>query len=150
MGRDHRYFHFHHHPRFDQNPPYNFQVVLFTPGEEAADGYTGYLTNKTITGLYAQEINGAVVMLERKSSSQPNPLNHKTKLMSFCCTDRYWGGSSPYTDLNAQNLQYLTLNNSIADLIYFAKNVQLPFDTNSSSNAQNAVCPLSSCQCSKL
>jgi hypothetical protein len=44
-------------------------VVLFTPGEEAADGYVGYLTNLTITGLYAQEINGAVVMLERMFSS---------------------------------------------------------------------------------
>ena len=41
-------------------------MVLFTPGEEAAAGYTGYLTNVTITGLYAQEIKGAVILLERK------------------------------------------------------------------------------------
>jgi hypothetical protein len=41
-------------------------VVLFTPGEEAADQYTGYLTNRTITGLYAQEVKGAVVMIERE------------------------------------------------------------------------------------
>jgi hypothetical protein len=45
----------------------HFQVVLFTPGEIAADQYIGYLTNATITGLYAQEIDGAVVMLERQS-----------------------------------------------------------------------------------
>ncbi|KAJ5826037.1 hypothetical protein N7474_003175 [Penicillium riverlandense] len=91
-------------------------VVLFTPGEEAADGYVGYLTNKTITGLYAQEIKGAVIMLEH----------------------RYWGESSPYSELTTENLQYLTLENSIADLTYFAKNVKLPFDRKRSSNAQNA------------
>ncbi|KAJ5390371.1 uncharacterized protein N7496_001439 [Penicillium cataractarum] len=91
-------------------------VILFTPGEEAADEYTGYLTNRTITGVYAQEVKGAVVMLEH----------------------RYWGDSSPYLELTAENLQQLTLENSIADLTYFAKNVELPFDTNSSSNAQNA------------
>lgn len=42
------------------------QVVLFTPGEIAAAGYTGYLTNRTITGLYAQALGGAVVMIERE------------------------------------------------------------------------------------
>ena len=42
-------------------------VVLFTPGEIAADNYGGYLTNQTITGLYAQEIKGAVIMVERES-----------------------------------------------------------------------------------
>ncbi|KAJ6107262.1 Peptidase S28 [Penicillium sp. IBT 18751x] len=91
-------------------------VVLFTPGEEAAAGYTGYLTNKTLTGAFAQEIKGAVILIEH----------------------RYWGNSSPYPDLTTENLQYLTLENAIADLTYFAKNVDLPFDTNSSSNSQNA------------
>ncbi|EPS30153.1 hypothetical protein POX_b02836 [Penicillium oxalicum] len=91
-------------------------VILFTPGEEAADQYTGYLTNKTLTGRYAQEVKGAVVMIEH----------------------RYWGDSSPYKELTTENLQALTLENSIADLNYFARNVKLPFDTNSSSNAQNA------------
>lgn len=43
-------------------------MVLFTPGEEAADGYEGYLKNQTITGLYGQEIQGAVVLIERKAS----------------------------------------------------------------------------------
>jgi hypothetical protein len=40
--------------------------VVFTPGEAAADPYIGYLTNKTITGLYAQEVEGAVLMVERE------------------------------------------------------------------------------------
>ncbi|OJJ42845.1 hypothetical protein ASPZODRAFT_75976 [Penicilliopsis zonata CBS 506.65] len=93
-----------------------YPVVLFTPGEISASGYEGYLTNETITGLFAQEINGAVILIEH----------------------RYWGDSSPYTVLTAETLQYLTLEQAVADLTYFAKNVDLPFDTNSSSNAQNA------------
>lgn len=93
-------------------------VVLFTPGESAAEEYTGYLTNKTITGLFAQAIGGAVVMFEH----------------------RYWGQSSPFTNLTTKNLRYLTLANSIADTTNFARNVQLPFDKNAtgSSNAPNA------------
>ncbi|KAK8209937.1 peptidase S28 [Phyllosticta paracitricarpa] len=91
-------------------------VVFFTPGEVEASGYTGYLTNKSITGLFAQAIGGAVVMMEH----------------------RYWGESSPYDELTTKNLQYLTLDNSIKDTTYFAKNVKLPFDTNGSSNAENA------------
>lgn len=40
-------------------------IILFTPGESAADGYGGYLTNATLTGKMAQEVKGAVVMVER-------------------------------------------------------------------------------------
>lgn len=40
-------------------------IVFFTPGENNADLYRGYLTNDTITGRLAQELKGAVVMLER-------------------------------------------------------------------------------------
>ncbi|PSR81934.1 endoprotease endo-Pro [Coniella lustricola] len=91
-------------------------VVFFTPGEEEADLYTGYLTNRTITGVFAQEIGGAVVMMEH----------------------RYWGESSPYSVLTAANLSYLTLEQSIKDTTYLARNIQLPFDTNGSSLAPNA------------
>lgn len=91
-------------------------VVFFTPGESAAAAYTGYLTNKTITGLFAQAVGGAVVLMEH----------------------RYWGDSSPYSLLTTENFTYLTLENSIKDTTYFANNVQLPFDSNGSSNAQNA------------
>lgn len=52
--------------------------------------------------------------------------------------DRYWGESSPYDDLTTENLQDLTLKNAIADFVNFAKTVKLPFDTNHSSNADNA------------
>ncbi|KAB5536262.1 putative serine peptidase [Coniochaeta sp. 2T2.1] len=91
-------------------------VVFFTPGEVAAEGYTGYLTNRTITGLFAQAIQGAVVMMEH----------------------RYWGTSSPYDTLTTKNLQYLTLQNSILDNTNFANNVKLPFDSNGTSNASKA------------
>lgn len=91
-------------------------VVFFTPGEIAAAGYTGYLTNKTITGLFAQAIGGAVVMLEH----------------------RYWGDSSPYSVLTTENFTYLTLENAIKDTTNFARTVQLPFDSNGSSSALNA------------
>jgi hypothetical protein len=87
-------------------------IVLFTPGEIAADLYTGYLTNKTITGLFAEAIGGAVVMVEH----------------------RYWGGSSPYDVLTTKNMQYLTLKESILDLIHFSKTVNLPFDGESSNS----------------
>lgn len=115
--------------------------MLFTPGEEAADQYTGYLTNRTLTGRYAQEVKGAVVMLERRCFF--HWLGNRTEADRFFFLkkkDRYWGGSSPYEELTTENLQQLTLENSIADLTYFAENVALPFDTKSSSNAQNAVC----------
>lgn len=52
---------------------------------------------------------------------------------------RYWGDSSPYDILTTENLQYLTLDQAIADFVYFAENVDLPFDTNHSSNAGNTV-----------
>ncbi|KAI3393116.1 hypothetical protein diail_4715 [Diaporthe ilicicola] len=90
-------------------------VVFFTPGEIAAAGYTGYLTNRTLTGLLAQEIGGAVVLLEH----------------------RYWGTSSPFDVLSTENMVYLTLNNSIYDTTYFANNVKFPFATNASSNADS-------------
>ncbi|KAB8296041.1 hypothetical protein EYC80_008849 [Monilinia laxa] len=91
-------------------------IVFFTPGESAAGPYGAYLTNVTITGLYAQEVKGAVVMVEH----------------------RYWGESSPYENLTTTNLQLLTLKQAIADFVYFAKTVDLPFDTNHSSNAATA------------
>lgn len=53
--------------------------------------------------------------------------------------DRYWGTSSPYQSLTSETLQYLTLEQSIADLTHFAKTVDLPFDEDHSSNADNAV-----------
>ena len=51
---------------------------------------------------------------------------------------RYYGQSSPYDSLTAKTLQYLTLDNAIADNIYFARTVSLPFDATNSSQASRA------------
>ncbi|KAI6381348.1 hypothetical protein MCOR25_001279 [Pyricularia grisea] len=91
-------------------------VILFNPGESRADHYTGYLTNQTIPGMYAQAVGGAVVMLEH----------------------RYWGESSPFANLSTKNMQYLTLNNSISDTTRFARQVTLPFDGSGATNAPKA------------
>lgn len=40
-------------------------IVLMTPGELPADGYTGYLTDRTMPGLIAKAVGGAVVLVER-------------------------------------------------------------------------------------
>ena len=53
--------------------------------------------------------------------------------------DRYFGNSSPYADLTADHLQYLTLRNAIADLVYFAETVKLPFDASGKSSPSKAV-----------
>ena len=94
-----------------------FPVVLMNNGEAAEEsGVSVYMKNNSITGAFAQEIRGAIIILEH----------------------RYWGRSSPYDNLTTENLQYLTLRNSIADMTYFARNVELPFDKNCSSNAPQA------------
>lgn len=91
-------------------------IVLMTPGEVNATGYTSYLTTNRTTGVVAKEIGAAVIVIEH----------------------RYWGTSTPFTDLTTANLQYLTLENSIYDITNFAKKVKLPFDSNGKSNAKNA------------
>jgi hypothetical protein len=91
-------------------------VIMFTPGEANVTGYNSYLGLNRTTGVTAKEIGAAVVVVEH----------------------RYWGVSSPYAELSTKNLQYLTLENSIADFVNFAKNADLPFDTSGSSKADKA------------
>jgi hypothetical protein len=67
--------------------------------------YSGYLTNRTITGTTAQKNNGSVVILEH----------------------RFYGLSNPAPDLSGKSLQGLhTIQQAIDDLEYFAFNVKLP------------------------
>jgi hypothetical protein len=91
-------------------------VILFTPGEANVTGYNTYLGINRTTGVIAQEIGAAVIVIEH----------------------RYWGVSSPFANLSTENLQYLTLENSIADLVNFAKTAVLPFDPSGSSQAAKA------------
>lgn len=88
-------------------------VILFTPGEINVTGYQSYLTTNRTTGVLAQKIGAATIVLEH----------------------RYWGTSTPVTDLTTANLTYLTLDNAIHDLTYFASSVRLPFAQHGSSNA---------------
>ncbi|XDG03846.1 hypothetical protein ABKA04_003461 [Annulohypoxylon sp. FPYF3050] len=93
-------------------------VVLITPGEIAATGYELFLTPAVISGLIAQEVGGAVILIEH----------------------RYWGNSTPYEVQTTKNLQYLTMDQAIADFVHFARTVKLPFDVNGTgiSNAPKA------------
>ncbi|KAG6009457.1 hypothetical protein E4U21_002372 [Claviceps maximensis] len=91
-------------------------IVLNAPGEFAANGFTGYTTNRTLPGVFAQTVGGATLLLEH----------------------RYWGDSSPYQNLTSETLQYLTLDQAIQDIVYFAKNVRLPFDPSGASKPDKA------------
>ncbi|GAB7359605.1 hypothetical protein MBLNU230_g6789t1 [Neophaeotheca triangularis] len=90
-------------------------VVAFTPGEVNATGYASYLSTNRTTGVTAKEIGAAVVVIEH----------------------RYWGTSTPFTELTTANMTYLTLENSIKDFTYFANNVKFPFAHHASSNAKD-------------
>ncbi|KAI0153177.1 endoprotease endo-Pro [Xylariaceae sp. FL1272] len=91
-------------------------IVILTPGEVAAGGYMSYLSNDALSGMVAQEIGAAVVLVEH----------------------RYWGNSTPFANQTTKNLQYLTLNQSVSDFVHFARTVKLPFDDAGSSNAPQA------------
>ncbi len=109
---------------FSQKYVYNTQfykgpgspVLLYTPGEIASAGYEGFISDRSLLGLYAKTIGAAMILLEH----------------------RYWGDSSPYQTLDTKALQHLTLENSVQDLVYFARNVRLPFDTTGATNAPKA------------
>ncbi|KAK3989981.1 putative serine peptidase [Cladorrhinum sp. PSN332] len=95
-------------------------VVVMTPGESSlysaiSSGGRGYsfLENTTMTGLYAQSIGAATVVVEH----------------------RYFGGSSPYDGFDSETLQYLTMEQAAADLVNFAKNVVFPFEETKTSVA---------------
>ncbi|KAL0955656.1 hypothetical protein HGRIS_001883 [Hohenbuehelia grisea] len=79
-------------------------IILMTPGEANAQPYSGYLTNRTINGLIAQQQNGSAIVLEH----------------------RFYGLSNPKPDLSAESLKLHTIQQAIDDLEYFAKNVKLP------------------------
>jgi hypothetical protein len=88
-------------------------VIALTPGEQDATGFNvTYTGQNRLTGLYAKEVGGAVVVVEH----------------------RYWGQSSPFSVLSAANLTYLTLDNSIRDMTYFANNWVPPFDQSNKSH----------------
>ncbi|KAI9166362.1 putative extracellular serine carboxypeptidase [Paramyrothecium foliicola] len=91
-------------------------IILMTPGEIAADNYGGYLTDRSMTGVYAKNLGGAVVMVEH----------------------RYYGDSTPYESLSTKALQYHTLDQAVADFVLLARKINLPFDKSGKTNAPKA------------
>ncbi|KAL7931763.1 peptidase S28 [Trichoderma chlorosporum] len=98
-------------------------IILVGPNESALDGYEDYTTNVTLPGVAAQELGAGALIIEH----------------------RYWGQSSPFDTLTTENMRYLTLEQSIKDLTYFAENVVLPFDLNHTSSASKAPWVLVGC-----
>ncbi|KAG8951545.1 hypothetical protein FRC00_007211, partial [Tulasnella sp. 408] len=68
-------------------------IVIGTPGEQSADGFHTDLTGQSMMNSMMQLWGAAGVVLEH----------------------RYWGKSSPYPQLTAPNLQYLTVQQAIDD-----------------------------------
>ncbi|OAA57779.1 Peptidase S28 [Cordyceps fumosorosea ARSEF 2679] len=91
-------------------------IVVNAPGENAADYMVWYGTNWTLPGTFAQKIKGAAIVMEH----------------------RYWGDSLPFDKMTTKNLRYLTLDNAMRDIIYFARNVKLSFDKDGSTHPDNA------------
>lgn len=91
-------------------------VVVFTPGEQHADGFNAWLSNATIIGLLAEAVGGASIVYEH----------------------RYYGESSPYENQTIENLMPLTIENVLKDGTHFAKEVELPFDPKDTSDPSKA------------
>jgi hypothetical protein len=98
-------------------------IILMGPNESALDGYERYTTNLTLPGVMAQELGAGALIIEH----------------------RYWGQSSPFDSLTTENMRYLTLEQSVQDLVYFAQNVVLPFDQNRTSTPDKAPWVLVGC-----
>ncbi|KAG8958166.1 Thymus-specific serine protease [Tulasnella sp. 419] len=84
-------------------------VVIQNAGEQEADMFWTSLTGSSMMRALMQEIGAAGVIVEH----------------------RYWGESSPFSNLTTANLKYLTLDQSVEDIKYFVENVKLPFLNNS-------------------
>uniref|UniRef100_D8Q3J1 Peptidase S28 n=1 Tax=Schizophyllum commune (strain H4-8 / FGSC 9210) TaxID=578458 RepID=D8Q3J1_SCHCM len=88
-------------------------IIFMNMGEVNAEGYTHYITNKTINGLIAQQESGLLIIMEH----------------------RFYGQSNPYPNLNEDSLKYLSLEQAIQDNVYFARNVKLDVDVDTSPEA---------------
>lgn len=66
------------------------EITHFDPGELTTDRYVSYVTKTTITGVYAKEVEGAVLLAERILLAEPLTNSHPTFL-----SDRYFGKLSP-------------------------------------------------------
>ncbi|XP_065331732.1 putative serine protease K12H4.7 [Cloeon dipterum] len=72
-------------------------IFLFLGGE--AESWGGYVSNESFIGQMTDRMNGAAFELEH----------------------RYYGISQPFDTLETQNLQYLSIDQALADAAYFAQ-----------------------------
>lgn len=79
-------------------------ILRYTNRPNLLSGFYTELLNVTITGQIAQQQSGATIVLEH----------------------RFFGLSNPYPNLNETSLVYLTIQQAMDDLVYFAQNVKLP------------------------
>lgn len=99
-------------------------IVFEAPGESTIGPDDIDLSNNTMTGLIAQNVRGASINLQH----------------------RYWGEAIPIPgNFTAKTLQYLNLNQSIEDMVYFARNVKLDFDPEGKSKYDVAPWLLTGC-----
>lgn len=92
-------------------------IVVFLPGESSIDKY-GVMsrTDFSTVGVIAENLGAAVITLEH----------------------RYFGSSLPYhyRSFTKANLQYLTVDNALRDVVRFANNFTAPW-TDKSSTAKD-------------
>ncbi|KAG6066598.1 hypothetical protein E4U32_005661 [Claviceps aff. humidiphila group G2b] len=66
--------------------------------------------------------------LHRQCTTQSFAFAKTNKAAVVTLEYRHYGESSPFQNLTTTNLQHLTLDNAIQDIVYFANNAVLPFD----------------------
>jgi hypothetical protein len=81
-------------------------VVVFLPGEDSIDGFAVYTRpDYSIVGVIAEHLGAAVVIPEH----------------------RYYGSSSLFPQPTTANLTYLTVENSLKDIVNLAKDFTAPW-----------------------
>ncbi|QUC15853.1 uncharacterized protein UV8b_00094 [Ustilaginoidea virens] len=96
--------------------------IIVSAPQEAHDT-SGLVLDTALPGRFGKANSAAVISLQH----------------------RYYGDSAPFQDLTLPNLRYLSVNNSVQDLVYFARNVQLPFDKGGASGPGRAPWVLAGC-----
>lgn len=90
-------------------------IVVFLPGEVKADQHLVFSRpDFSLVGVIAENLRAAVIVPEH----------------------RYYGGSSPFSELTTSNLSYLTVENALLDIVNLANHFNPPW-TNASSTAQD-------------
>ena len=97
-------------------------------------GYTHYITNRTINGLIAQQESGLLIIMEHRVRIFLH-LAHEFDLDVELHLTQFYGQSNPYPNLNEESLKYLSIEQAIQDNVYFARNVKLDVDGDTSPEA---------------